>query len=184
MSNLTIATLEHRPSGEVAEFWAKRGRRDRAVVVGQSEWVSFPDLGIMAIDAKVDTGARTSVLHAEEIELVDGDDGVIVRFLCHPLMDDLAFEVRCEAPLWDQREVRSSNGEVEKRPFIMQRVCHGDLSWEIELSLTSRRAMRHRMLLGRGALRRRFLVEPSRRHLLGRLDPEELYPGYHSPSES
>lgn len=173
MSLLSIARIYQLPS---AEAWHPEAANLPPVVLGQSEWLALPALGLHAIDAKLDTGARTSVLHAENIEIREGDGGAHVRFDCHPLIDDLAFTVHCEAPLWDVRDVRCSNGEVERRPFILQHVCNGVVAWDIEINLTSRRAMRHRMLLGRAAVAGRFLVDPARQHLLGSLDPAALYP--------
>jgi len=179
MTHLSIARIEQLPA---ADAWHPEAVDRPPVVLGQSEWLAIPGLGLPAIEAKLDTGARTSVLHAENIAIHEGDGGAHVRFDCHPLIDDHAFTVRCEAPLWDVRDVRSSNGEVERRPFILQRVENGILAWDIEINLTCRRAMRHRMLLGRAAIAGRFLVDPSRQHLLGSLDPAALYPPSHPPA--
>jgi hypothetical protein len=140
-------------------------------IVGWREWVGLPDLGIGWVKAKVDTGARSSSLHAWDVE-VDEAAGE-VRFSVHPVQhdDDLAVPVR--AALLAFREVRSSNGEVERRPAILTTARLGDRAVVIELTLTNRDEMGFRMLLGRTALRRRFLVDPGRSFRTGgdRHDP-------------
>jgi hypothetical protein len=112
------------------------------------------------VKAKVDTGAKSSSLHAWDIR-VDENSGV-VGFNLHPLQDDESDVIVASAPLVEHREVRSSNGDVERRPVI--RTCALVLGqpFEIELSLTSRDDMEFRMLLGRSAVRRRFVVDPGR----------------------
>jgi hypothetical protein len=112
------------------------------------------------IKAKVDTGAKSSSLHAWDID-VDDTNG-IVRFNLHPRQDDDTVVVAASAPLVEHREVRSSNGESETRPIIRTRALVRDALYEIELSLSRRDEMGFRMLLGRSAIRRRFLVDPAR----------------------
>lgn len=129
-------------------------------VIGWREWVALPDLGVQWVKAKVDTGARSSTLHAWDVE-VDEDDG-FVRFAVHPLQNDDQLTITVTAALVAMREVRSSNGEVERRPVISTRCVLGEAAVDIELTLTNRDEMGFRMLLGRTALRRRFLVDPGR----------------------
>jgi hypothetical protein len=127
-------------------------------VIGWREWISLPDLGVPWIKAKVDTGAKSSSVHAWDID-VDGEE---VRFNLHPLQDDESIVIAAVAPLVEHREVRSSNGEVDVRPVIRTpAVVHGQ-RFDIELSLTSRDEMGFRMLLGRSAIRRRFVVDPGK----------------------
>jgi hypothetical protein len=136
-------------------------------VVGWREWVGLPDLGVVAIKAKVDTGATSSSLHAWDIEPVDRDGVAVVRFCIHPIQDDDDHVVATEAPLVEHREVRSSNGEVELRPVIRTTLVVRGQPAEVELTLSRRDEMGFRMLLGRSALRRRFVVDPGRSFLGG-----------------
>lgn len=134
-------------------------------VIGWREWVGLPDLGVDWVKAKVDTGARSSSLHAWDIE-VDEAEGV-VRFRVHPLQDDDSTVVAATAPLIEHREVRSSNGEVEVRPVIRTIALVRGERLGIELSLSRRDEMGFQMLLGRSAIRRRFVVDPGRSFLGG-----------------
>ena len=127
-------------------------------MIGWREWISLPDLGVAWIKAKVDTGAKSSSVHAWDID-VDGDE---VRFNLHPLQDDESIVIAAVAPLVEHREVRSSNGEVDVRPVIRTPAVVRGQRFDIELSLTSRDEMGFRMLLGRSAMRRRFVVDPGK----------------------
>jgi hypothetical protein len=139
------------------------------LVVGWREWLALPEIGIPAIKAKIDTGARTSSLHARNIEPFDGPDGQEwVRFSLRPDLRHPEFSVDCAAPASEHRQVRSSSGHPEERFFIVTTVAVGGVEWEIELSLTSRHQMKFRMLLGREALRGRCLVEPHTSFLTGK----------------
>jgi hypothetical protein len=129
-------------------------------VIGWRERVSLPELGDAWIKAQVDTGAKSSSLHAWDIE-VDDEHGE-VRFNLHPMQDDESIVVAAAAPLVDHREVRSSNGDVDVRPVIRTPAVVRGEQFSIELSLTSRDEMGFRMLLGRSAMRRRFVVDPGK----------------------
>jgi hypothetical protein len=134
-------------------------------LIGWREWVGLPELGVAWVKAKVDTGARSSSLHTWDLKV---DEEVrVVRFAVHPFQHDDSFTVPVTADLLDVRDVRSSNGDVERRPVIATRVVIGGVIAPIELSLTNRDEMGFRMLLGREALRRRFFVEPGRSFLGG-----------------
>jgi hypothetical protein len=122
--------------------------------------VGLPDLGVAWVKAKVDTGAKSSSLHAWDIE-VDETRG-IVGFNLHPRQGDESVVIAARAPLVEHREVRSSNGDVELRPVIRTSALVLGQQFDIELSLTSRDEMGFRMLLGRSAVRRRFIVDPGR----------------------
>ncbi|HET6954071.1 MAG TPA: RimK/LysX family protein [Acidimicrobiales bacterium] len=137
--------------------------------IGWREWVALPDLGVTATKAKIDTGARSSSLHAWDVEVVDGGAGgpARVRFVLHPRQRDLRHTVAAEADLVEMRAVRSSNGEVELRPVVRTPVVVAGRRYAIELTLTRRDAMGFRMLLGRRALRRRFVVDPGRSFVAG-----------------
>lgn len=140
-------------------------------MIGWREWVALPDLGVAWVKAKVDTGARSSSLHAWDV-VVD-ELGGTVRFAVHPLQHDDVLTVPVRAPLAGIRDVRSSNGEVERRPAIVTTAAVCGQAVPIEVTLTNRDEMGFRMLLGRSALKRRFLVDPGRSFLAGggRHDP-------------
>jgi len=138
------------------------------VVMGWREWIEFPDLGIKRMKAKVDSGARSSSLHAEDIELFQLPGQIGVRFVVLPLQRSRLKPVSCQALLHDERYVTSSNGSRELRPVIRTPVSWGGQSWDVDVTLTSRDLMGFRMLLGREAIRRRYLVDTGRSYLGGR----------------
>ena len=120
------------------------------------------DLGVAAIKAKIDTGARTSALHAFAIEPFRRSGALWVRFEVHPLQRSSSVKIKCEAKAVDERAVRNSGGLVERRYIIQTRLMLGDRAWPIELALANRDQMGFRMLLGRTALEGRALIEPGR----------------------
>lgn len=136
-------------------------------VIGWREWATLPELEGTSIKAKVDTGARSSSLHAWDVELIPGSSPPRLRFVLHPVQDDDTIAVPVEALLVDARDVRSSNGEVERRPVVRTRLVVARRRFRIDLTLTRRDEMGFRMLLGRSAIRRRFMVDPDRSFLGG-----------------
>ena len=136
--------------------------------IGWREWVAFPDLGLKFVKAKVDTGARSSSLHAVGMESFRKGSAEWVRFEVHPDQRTTKGSVVCEAQVFDRRRVRSSNGRQELRFFIHTPATLGDSTWPIELSLTARSDMGFRLLLGRQATRGQFVVDPGRSYLLGK----------------
>ena len=138
--------------------------------LGWEEWVGFKDLGLPAIKAKVDTGARTSALHAVRIEPFGSEAKPQVRFIMHPDPDDPTVEVVCSARVVDRRNVTSSNGLTELRYVINTPITVGDRTWPIEVSLTNRETMGYRMLLGRSALQEDMSVRPAESFLQATLD--------------
>jgi ribosomal protein S6--L-glutamate ligase len=139
------------------------------LMLGWEEWVVLPELGLPAIKAKVDTGARTSALHAFYVEPFGPARARKVRFGVHPVPRRYDIEVECVARLVDRREVRSSNGEREQRYVIETPIRIGEREWPIEVTLTDRNIMTYRMLLGRQAISSDVLVDPSASFLQPRL---------------
>ena len=147
--------------------------RPARAIVGWREWVSFPDLGIGPIKAKIDTGARSSALHAVAVERFRRRGQSWVRFNVHPEQRSPVGSTICEALVHDERQVKSSNNQSETRLVIRAdvRLAHstwGSETWPIELTLASRADMGFRLLLGREAIRGRFLVDPGHSYLWGR----------------
>ncbi|MGB6230019.1 MAG: 30S ribosomal protein S6--L-glutamate ligase [Litorimonas sp.] len=129
--------------------------------LGWEEWVALPDLGLPAIKAKVDTGARTSALHAVRIEPFGSEAKPQVRFIMHPDPDDPSIEVVCSARVKDRRSVTSSNGHTELRFVIQSNATIGGQTVPIDISLTNRETMGYRMLLGRSAITDEMSVRPT-----------------------
>lgn len=153
--------------------------RQTKTTIGWEEWCSLPDIGLPAVKAKIDTGAKTSALHAYDIELFTKDGNDFVRFKIHPLQKNNKLVHCCEAPLADYRYVTSSNGEREKRYVIQTNLAFDHITVMAELTLTSRHNMAFRMLLGREAMRKaKFLVDPAKSFLLGNIkNAANLYKG-------
>ena len=135
------------------------------LTIGWREWISLPNLGIMQIKAKIDTGACSSALHAFNIKIFEENDKQRVRFKVHPVQRDTINTVIAEADLLEWREVRNSGGKAELRPVIVTAVELMGKQWPIELTLTNRDAMGFRMLLGRQAIKGRFLIDCEKSYL-------------------
>lgn len=144
------------------------------VIVGSEEWCSFPSLSIPAIKARVDSGAKTSSMHAFNIQPFTRNNEAWVSFEVHPIQNDRKTTVRCETPLVDRRYVKSSSGSREKRYVISAPLQIAGNVWDIELTLTNRDSMGYRMLLGREAMSNRMLVDPSASFLLNDLSKAEV----------
>ncbi len=136
-------------------------------LIGWREWISFPELGIDRIKAKIDTGARTSAIHAFRIRKIEVNQKPRVGFFLHPVQRRRAPELYCTAKIVDERTVKSSNGETEIRYVIVTPMGLGGDIWPVELTLSDRDQMGFRVLTGRSAIRGRCTVDPGSSFLLG-----------------
>ncbi len=143
-------------------------------VIGWREKVALPELAISTVKAKIDTGARSSALSAFDIEVFKKGEVDFVRFKVHPVQRSRKKVVAAEAALLDMREVRNSGGKAEFRPVISTLVSLGGKQWPIELTLTNRDQMGFRMLLGRQAVRHRFLVDAGKSYVQSSLPAHKL----------
>ena len=136
-------------------------------VVGWREWLALPALGIERIKVKMDTGARTSALHAFDLSTHEKDQQSYVHFQAHPIQQDDSTIIQCEALILDQRWIINSGGQRELRYVIETPMLIAGESWPIEITLTNRDSMGFRMLLGRTAMEKRLTVDPSLSFVLG-----------------
>lgn len=141
-------------------------------IVGWREWVVLPELSPLPLKAKIDTGARTSTLHAFGLRVFERDGLPWVDFEIHPIQRSKAHSTQISHPVATFRQVRSSTGHSEKRPVIRTEFQIGPNQFDIELTLTSRSEMGFRMLVGRSAVRRRFWVDPGRSFLFPASEPQ------------
>lgn len=137
------------------------------LTLGWREWISLPELGIERIKAKVDTGARTSALHAFNIKIFDENGQRMVHFKVHPIQGNAEKVVACIAKIKDERVVTDSGGHKERRLVIETTVGIGNDLRTVEMTLTDRDNMLFRMLLGRTAVRPHYLVDPNKSYLAG-----------------
>lgn len=136
--------------------------------IGWREWIALPDLGLTHIKAKIDTGARTSALHAFDIETYSENGVDMVWFAIHPIQKRSDVVQECRHVLHEQRWVSDSGGHREKRYVIKTGIHVAGQTWPIELTLTNRDTMKFRMLLGRTAMSGRFIVDPASSYVLGK----------------
>lgn len=144
------------------------------IILGSEEWCSFPELGIPTIKARVDSGAKTSALHAINIAPFKKEGHNWVKFDINPIQNNVKTIIHCEAPLVDKRVVKSSSGFREERYVIQTNLEIGNANWVIEMTLTNRDSMGFRMLLGREAMSGRVLVDPEQQYLLGQPTSDNL----------
>lgn len=146
----------------------KRRKDQPEAIIGWKEWIGLPELGIPAVKAKIDTGARTSALHIFSLEEFESNGQRMVRFGIHPLQGRKDIECFCEAPVLERRRVKDSGGHYEKRYVIQTTAKLGAVSWPIKITLANRDPMLFRMLLGRTAVENRFLINPGWSYRTGR----------------
>ena len=152
-------------------------------LIGNQEWCTLPELDIAAIKARVDSGAKTSSIHAFNIRNFVKDKQDWVSFEVHPVQRNDKILMRCECPVVDRRDVKSSSGESETRPVINTSLSLGGEVWDIEMTLTDRDAMGFRMLLGREAMNGRLIIDPSQRCVLGKVSTKKIYQDYQQDSD-
>ena len=157
---------------------------EKKMVAGSEEWISLPELGVPMIKVRVDSGAKTSALHAVNIFPFQRNGESWVSFDVHPLQFDGKRVVHCEAPVADRRTIKSSTGTRENRYVIKTILKTNEDAWEIEITLTNRDSMGYRMLLGREAMRGKILVDPESRFLFGSLSKEEVESFYTKESHN
>ncbi len=148
------------------------------LIIGKEEWCSLPDMHLPAIKARIDTGARTSALHADNIEIVTSRGDKWVKFDINPIQKDRKITIHCRAPLVDVRDVKSSSGHTESRPVIETTVKIGTIVHTIQLTLTNRDNLGYRMLLGREAMQGRMLIDPEKSFTQGMMsviEARQLY---------
>jgi len=134
-------------------------------LIGWREVITLPNLNIPAIKVKIDTGARSSALHAYDIEHYQEAGVEMIRFWVHPRQRNTEYSVQAQAKLLEMRKVRNSGGIAQLRPVVETVVELGERTWSIELTLTNRDVMGFRMLLGRQAVRNQFLIDPGQSYL-------------------
>ncbi len=148
-------------------------QKNNYLVIGWREIVALPELGIDRVKAKIDTGARSSALHAFHVKKFSKEGTEMIRFQVHPLQRNNHYTVTAEAEVIDWREVKNSGGIAQLRPVIETIVELGGQNWKIELTLTNRDEMGFRMLLGRQAVRQKFLVDSGNSFLQSSIKAEK-----------
>jgi len=144
--------------------------RKGKMIFGWEEWCSLPKLNLPIIKAKIDSGAKTSCLHAVNIKAIRKGEKRYIDFDIHPIQKNKKIVVRCRAPRVDKRSVKSSTGHKEKRYVISTPISIGNKCWDIEITLTNRDSMGYRMLIGREAMKGMALIDPERSFLQKELE--------------
>ncbi|ASI92671.1 MULTISPECIES: RimK/LysX family protein [Vibrio] len=136
------------------------------MIIGNLEVCSLPELGIFDLEVRIDTGAKTSSLHVDNLERFKRDGRMYVQYDLHPDIYHLEEIVHCESLIHDSRRIKSSNGDSEQRCVIQTLFRLGDREWPIEITLSNRQDMSYMMLLGREAMADKVYVDPSRAFLI------------------
>ena len=154
---------------------------ENKIIIGKEEWLSLPELGLPAIKARVDSGAKTSSLHAFNIHPYEENGRQFVKFEVHPIQNNRLVTKHCTAEVMDKRTVKNTGGQSEIRPVIRTPVQLGAQIWTIEVTLTNRDSMGYRMLLGREAMQERVLVDPSVSFRQSEMNDEQAKSFYKTP---
>ncbi len=147
----------------------------KKMIIGNIELCALPDLGLGELQVRIDTGAKTSSLHVDNIQRIKIGKKPGVKFAIHPEIHSVATMVECQALLCDVRRIKSSNGTSEQRYVIKTPITMGGITWPIEITLTDRSDMSYLMLLGREAMGERVLVDPSQTFMLSDESPTPAY---------
>lgn len=142
--------------------------------IGWNEWCALPDLNLPAIKAKIDTGAKTSSLHAFDIHTVKRGERTFAHFQIHPIQHNDELIIECKALVIDERFIMSSSGHKEHRLVISTPITLGNNTWDIQITLSNRDPLSYRMLLGREAMEHRVIIDPSRKFQLGKITKQQL----------
>jgi hypothetical protein len=156
-------------------YHADQIEKDTRLILGWREWASLPDLNVPAIKVKVDTGAKTSAIHAFDVERFKRNGNDFLRFGVHPLQKITNLLIECEARLIDERLVSDSGGHSEMRYVIETPLEICQHRWYVEFTMTNRDSMSFRVLLGRRAMENRAIVDPDASFLCGKPDPRTIY---------
>lgn len=144
-----------------------KGHKREKIIIGWKEWCSLPLLGIGPIEAKIDTGAATSAIHARVLDILEKDHKKVIKFIVFT-HNKFNKDILCEAPFVDYKYIMSSNGMKEQRYVIKTQVSLGKIFFETAITLTDRSPLRYPMLLGRMALKRKFLIDPALAQVQGK----------------
>lgn len=156
----------------MSNYHAEQKSRKERLTLGWREWIDLPDLDAGDILAKVDTGAKTCALHTFYIDDFERDGDLWIRFGLHPNRHSDKIAVHCEYPVKEKRDVTDSGGHTENRYVIETTIRIGETEFPTEVTLTNRDNMKYRFLLGRNAIRRRFVVDPARSYRLGKREEQ------------
>lgn len=178
MSYRLVYSIKYLPdNNEIYHLLQAVAMSSDKIIVGWREWAGLPGLGIHRIKVKIDTGARTSALHAFDVKTFTEQGVKMVWFAIHPMQKRIDVVKECTAEIIDRRWVSDSGGHQERRYVIATDVAIGEECWPVEMTLTNRDTMKFRMLLGRTAMEDRLLVDPSRSYILGKRKKLHSKPG-------
>ena len=145
---------------------------NKKMVIGSLESCDLPELNIVNMEIRVDTGAKTSSLHVDNIKRIYNDEVPWVEFDIHPDIHDVKHVIRCQAKIEDIRTIKSSNGTAEERYVIVTPFTLGKETWPIEITLTDRSDMSYLMLFGRQGMGTHVMIDPSKRFIANKPSPE------------
>ncbi|HMQ11372.1 MAG TPA: RimK/LysX family protein [Oligoflexia bacterium] len=141
-------------------------KKSNLSIIGWREWIALPDLKVRKIKAKIDSGARTSSLHAHKLKVLKKNNEEYAQFYIYPQQDSSKEKVLCEEKILEYRKIKSSNGITEKRPIIQTYIKINEKLWLVDLSLSNRDEMGFRILLGRTSISKKFLIDVSKSFLM------------------